>query len=378
MFSFNSPFGGPTGTAAAQRMSDPNVGPQQPSPMQPSMGTQPLGFGQNIVAKPGTWGSGFNSQQNSGGSYGGGYGGGFLPQMQSPYGPSQQFQSTPQGQFGMQAGSMNSPYQAPQPQYQQQGFGGGFGGQQGGFGGYGGQQGYGGGFGQQQGYGGQQQGYGQQGGFGGFGQQQGYGGGFGQQQGYGQQGGFGGFGQQQGYGGGFNPYQQQMQSPYGPQQGGMMGGFGGPQMQSPYGPQQGGYGGGMDRGFGGRGMDRGYGRNQDPYGMGGRRMETYGGGRRARTSGDFNDDEYAYPMSATMDMPQLNYGGTELDDINQQQQRQFLSEPPQMAQPPQQQRDPRMSPSAPPPLQPQPQRGGRSAQSQMAAQKMVALMGQMD
>jgi hypothetical protein len=51
-------------------------------------------------------------------------------------------------------------------------------------------------------------------------------------------------------GGGFNPYQQQMQSPYGPQMGGYGGGFGG------------GFGGGMG-GFGrGRGMGRGMGGNQ--------------------------------------------------------------------------------------------------------------------
>jgi hypothetical protein len=353
MFSFNNPFGSPTGSFASQRMSDPNMGPQQFG-QQSQMGASPA------------WGSGYSGgQQNAGGSWGGGYGGGFMPQMQSPYGPSQQFQPPMQGGFGgfgRDNGAGGSPSYSAFSSGAAQG---GFGGQQGGFGGYGGQQGGFGGFGQQQG-------------FGGYGQQQGFGGGFG---GYGQQQGFGG-----GFGGGFNPYQQQMQSPYGPQQGGMMGGFGGPQMRSPYGPPQG-YGyqnQPMGRGYpspmgGGRGydnMDRGYGRGMDRQvgnqGMGGygRGMGKYdlqqgrqpGNGRNDLPPGFWND----IPQSMTMDMPQL------YDDMNRPRGLDDTlaveaTPTPPMVQQQQPQRDPRQSPSAPIP-QPRPhaQQLGQASQSPWA------------
>jgi hypothetical protein len=157
----------------------------------------------------------------------------------------------------------------------------------------------------------------QQGGFGGFGGQQG---GFGmpqmqspygpQQGGFG--GGFGGFGG--GFGGGFNPYQQQMQSPYGPQMGGfgggfggmmgggfnpyqqgMMGGFGGMmggfnpyQMQSPKGPQMGGFGGGFG-GMGGFGRGRGRGMG----GFGDQQQRSY--------------EEYASSPTQELKMPREQY-----------------------------------------------------------------------
>jgi hypothetical protein len=87
----------------------------------------------------------------------------------------------------------------------------------------------------------------QQGGFGGYGGQQGGFGGFGQQQGYG--GGFGGFGggqqyqqQQQQFQPQFNPYQQQQQQ-YNPYQQQQYNPYQQqqfqPQMQNPYGPPQG-------------------------------------------------------------------------------------------------------------------------------------------
>jgi hypothetical protein len=123
------------------------------------------------------------------------------------------------------------------------------------------------------------------------------------------QGGFGG--QQQGgfadliaqqQGGGYMP---QMQSPYGPQQGGFGGGFGGG-FQSPYGPQMGGFGGYGQQmgGFGGYGQQMGgfgggmMGGGFNPYQQG--MMGGFGGGFGGGMGGGFNPYQMQSPYGPQM------------------------------------------------------------------------------
>jgi hypothetical protein len=118
-----------------------------------------------------------------------------------------------------------------------------------------------------------------------------------------------------GFGGGFNPYQQ-MQSPYGPQQGGFGGVYGGPQMQSPYGPQMGGRG--MGRGFGG-GMDRDVG-NQSMDGYGARQDQHFG--EQDLMQQQMQNIQQQNPLVQQLLKMQQSFGGNE---PSPEQRQQFLS-----------------------------------------------------